>query len=197
MRLEREGSTLQLVVSVDVMEERGYPAVPASALPTPGHQLVEYTCVPCRSIHYMHVYKYVVMPSTINTCGHSRKPRPGKVYHHSTLTQKLHDKTNEPSHYPERKQAFRHPSVPIRLHQQEHPASPKSTEWYPLSSPSRPQPLLHELRRRQRLYHTRPVAEPRPEDAVRVLEHAVLQTDDDKLRPAEPRLDQPPDVLCV
>lgn len=45
------------------------------------------------------------------------------------------------------------------------------------------------------LYHTRPFAEPRPEDSVCVLEHAVLQADNDKLTALEPRLDKPPNIL--
>lgn len=43
-----------------------------------------------------------------------------------------------------------------------------------------PNRLLH-ISRRQSLHHTRAFTKPRPEDAVGVLEHAVLQTDDDEL----------------
>jgi len=45
----------------------------------------------------------------------------------------------------------------------------------PLPAPS------FQIRRRQRLHHTGTLAEPRPEDAIGVLEHAVLQTDHDEL----------------
>lgn len=47
----------------------------------------------------------------------------------------------------------------------------------------------------QSLHHTSAFAEARAKDAVRVLEHAVLQTDDDELRALEPRLDQTTDIL--
>lgn len=56
--------------------------------------------------------------------------------------------------------------------------------------------LLH-IRRREGLDHTRTIHEPRPENAVRVREHAVLQTDDDELTAAEARADQATDVLSV
>ena len=56
--------------------------------------------------------------------------------------------------------------------------------------------LLH-IRRRERLDNTRAVHEPRPENAVRVREHAILQTDDDELAAAEARADQAADVLRV
>lgn len=54
-----------------------------------------------------------------------------------------------------------------------------------------------QIRRRQRLHHTCALAEPRPKDAVRVLEHAVLERHDNELRPFEPRLDQAANVLRV
>jgi hypothetical protein len=54
--------------------------------------------------------------------------------------------------------------------------------------------LLH-IRRRESLDHTRTIHEPCPENAVRVCEHAVLQTDDDELTAAEARADQAADVL--
>lgn len=41
------------------------------------------------------------------------------------------------------------------------------------------------------------LAEAGAEDLVRVLEHAVLQADDDELRALEARLDDASDVLCV
>lgn len=47
----------------------------------------------------------------------------------------------------------------------------------------------------QSLYHTGAFAKPGPEDAVRVLEHAVLETDDDELGPLEASLDEAADVL--
>lgn len=54
-----------------------------------------------------------------------------------------------------------------------------------------------QIRRRERLHHARSLAESRPEDAVGVLEHAVLETDDDELRALEPGLDQTANVLRV
>ncbi|EYE97566.1 uncharacterized protein EURHEDRAFT_299314 [Aspergillus ruber CBS 135680] len=59
-----------------------------------------------------------------------------------------------------------------------------------------PRPLLH-IRRSQCLDNTRSFTEPRPEDPVRVLEHAILQGNDDELRSLETGLDQTTDVLCV
>lgn len=56
--------------------------------------------------------------------------------------------------------------------------------------------LLH-IRRRESLNHARAIHKPCPEDAVRVREHAVLQTDDDELTSAEARPDQATDVLGV
>ena len=56
-------------------------------------------------------------------------------------------------------------------------------------------PTLLEIRRRQGLYHTRPFTEPRPEYAIRVLEHPILQTDNNKLAALKPGLDQAPDIL--
>jgi len=56
--------------------------------------------------------------------------------------------------------------------------------------------LLH-IRRRKSLDHTRTIHEPRPENAVRVRKHAVLQTDDDELTATEARADQAADVLGV
>ena len=52
--------------------------------------------------------------------------------------------------------------------------------------------LLH-IRRRESLDHARAIHK----DAVRVREHAVLQTDDDELTSAEARPDQATDVLGV
>ena len=54
-----------------------------------------------------------------------------------------------------------------------------------------------EIRRGKRLHDAGALAEPRLEDPVRVLKHAVLETDDDELRPLEARLDQAADVLRV
>lgn len=56
--------------------------------------------------------------------------------------------------------------------------------------------LLH-IRRCESLDHTRAIHEPRPENAVRVRKHAILQTDDDELTAAEARADQATDVLGV
>jgi hypothetical protein len=56
--------------------------------------------------------------------------------------------------------------------------------------------LLH-IRRRKSLNHTRAIHESCPENAVCVREHAVLQTDDDKLTAAESCADQTTDVLSV
>ena len=60
-----------------------------------------------------------------------------------------------------------------------------------------PRLRLLEVRRRERLHHTGALAEARAEDAVRVLEHAVLEGDDDELGAAEPGLDEAADVLRV
>jgi hypothetical protein len=50
-------------------------------------------------------------------------------------------------------------------------------------------PTLLEIRRRQGLYHTRAFTEPRPEYAIRILEHPILQTDNNKLAALKPGLD--------
>jgi hypothetical protein len=57
-------------------------------------------------------------------------------------------------------------------------------------------PSLH-IRRRQRLHHTRPIHKSGPKNPICIRKHAVLQTDDDKLTPAEARADQAADVLGV
>lgn len=57
--------------------------------------------------------------------------------------------------------------------------------------------LLLEVRSRQRLHHTRALGEPGAEDAVGVLEHAILERDDDELGALEARLDETADVLRV
>lgn len=54
--------------------------------------------------------------------------------------------------------------------------------------------LLH-IRWRESLHHTGTFAEASAENAVRVLEHAVFQTDDDELRALESGLDETADVL--
>lgn len=59
------------------------------------------------------------------------------------------------------------------------------------------QTYLFHISRSQGLDDTRSFAESRPEDPVGVLEHAVLQGDDDELRSLEARLDQTADVLRV
>lgn len=56
---------------------------------------------------------------------------------------------------------------------------------------------LFHIGRSQRLHNAVPLAESCPEDAVGVLEHAVLQRDDDELRSLEAGLDQTADVLRV
>lgn len=45
--------------------------------------------------------------------------------------------------------------------------------------------------------NTGTLAEPRAEDTVGILEHAILQRDDDELRPLEAGLDQSTNVLRV
>jgi len=62
-------------------------------------------------------------------------------------------------------------------------------EIQPRSSP--------QISRSQSLYNTCSLGEPSPEDPVRVLEHAILQTDDDELGTLEPCFDQPPNILRV
>ena len=47
----------------------------------------------------------------------------------------------------------------------------------------------------QALHDTSALLEPRAENAVRVLKHAILQTDHDELAAFEPSLDKSPDVL--
>ena len=64
-------------------------------------------------------------------------------------------------------------------------------------TPRIPKYELLQIRRCECLHHTGALAETRLEDAVRVLEHAVLETDDDELRALEARLDQAADVLRV
>jgi len=56
---------------------------------------------------------------------------------------------------------------------------------------------LLQIRWRKRLYHTGTVLEPRPEDSVRILEHAVFQTDHNELRSFEPRLNESSNILCM
>ena len=67
---------------------------------------------------------------------------------------------------------------------------------YPINKPIFV-PTLLEIPRGKGLYHTGTLAKPGPEYAVCVLEHAILETDDDKLRPFKPRLDEPANVLCM
>jgi hypothetical protein len=50
---------------------------------------------------------------------------------------------------------------------------------------------------RKRLDSTSSIHKPRPENSICVLEHAVLQTNDDELRTLESSLDQAADILCV
>ena len=51
--------------------------------------------------------------------------------------------------------------------------------------------------RRQTLHYARTLTEPRAEDPICILKHAILQTDHNELTPLEARLDQPTDILCV
>ena len=57
-------------------------------------------------------------------------------------------------------------------------------------------PLFH-IGWSQSLHDTCSLTESCPEDTVRVLEHAVLQRDNDELGSLKPGLDQTTDVLCV
>ncbi len=54
-----------------------------------------------------------------------------------------------------------------------------------------------QLPRRHDRYNASSFTEPRPEHAICVLKHTVLQTDDDELRTLEARLDDPANVLCM
>jgi hypothetical protein len=54
-----------------------------------------------------------------------------------------------------------------------------------------------EIRRSQRLHHTSTLREPCPENPIRVHEHAILQTDNNKLTTLKPGLDEATDVLGV
>lgn len=56
---------------------------------------------------------------------------------------------------------------------------------------------LLEIGSRKRLYHAGTLGEASAENAVGVLEHAVLQTDNDELGALEASLDQATDVLRV
>lgn len=58
-------------------------------------------------------------------------------------------------------------------------------------------PILFKIRSSQRLYHTRALTKPRPEDTIRIQEHVILQTDHDELAALEATLDQTSDVLGV
>jgi hypothetical protein len=51
------------------------------------------------------------------------------------------------------------------------------------------------IRPARRSNDTRTIHEPRAEDTIGVLKHAVFQTDDNELRALEPRLEQATDVL--
>lgn len=58
-------------------------------------------------------------------------------------------------------------------------------------------PHLLEVCRRQCLDHTCALAEPRFENSISILKHAILQTNNDELRCFESRLDQTANVLRV
>ncbi len=51
------------------------------------------------------------------------------------------------------------------------------------------------LPRRHDTDHTRALAEPGPEDSIRILEHAIFQTHNNELTALEPCLDQSADIL--
>jgi len=51
--------------------------------------------------------------------------------------------------------------------------------------------------RRKCLDSTGPIRKPRPENPICVLEHAILQTDNNELGTLESSLDQATDVLCM
>jgi len=53
------------------------------------------------------------------------------------------------------------------------------------------------IRPARRSNYTRAIHETRTEDAICVLEHAVLQTDDNELRTLEPRLEKATDILSM
>ncbi len=54
---------------------------------------------------------------------------------------------------------------------------------------------LFQIRRCQGLHHTRALTKPGPKNSIRVLKHAVFQTNNNKLTPLEPRLYQASDIL--
>jgi hypothetical protein len=58
------------------------------------------------------------------------------------------------------------------------------------------QSLLH-ICRRKRLNHTGTIHKPRPENPVRIREHAILQTDNNELTAAEASADQAANILCM
>ena len=69
---------------------------------------------------------------------------------------------------------------------------PRSRAETPSNLPKSPH-----IRRRQSLNHTSAVHKPRPEDAVGIAEHAVLQTDDNELAALEPSADETTNILRV
>lgn len=83
------------------------------------------------------------------------------------------------------------PGPQTRYHSEHQTQSENTANYNPSMRSS-----LH-IRRRERLDNTSTVHEPRPENPVRVREHAILQTDHDELTAAEARADQSADVLRV
>lgn len=65
----------------------------------------------------------------------------------------------------------------------------------PCPQPDRLPAKSLQVRSGETLHHARALLEAGPEDAVRVLEHAVLETYHDELTALEPRLDQAANVL--
>ena len=52
-----------------------------------------------------------------------------------------------------------------------------------------------QIRRSKRLYNTCTFTKSRPEYPIRILEHAILQTNNDELTSLEPGLDEPTNIL--
>lgn len=53
------------------------------------------------------------------------------------------------------------------------------------------------IRSSQRLNNTSPLTKPRPKDAIGILKHAILQTNNNKLTALEPGFDQSSNILCM
>lgn len=74
-------------------------------------------------------------------------------------------------------------------------AAAESRPRTPYPQPDRLPAKSLQVRSGETLHHARALLEAGPEDAVRVLEHAVLETYHDELTALEPRLDQAANVL--